>query len=109
MTNKNKKTNSNKSQVFIFSIIQYLKPGLYIVVRAAEHACDDTSKRILKLSTYRLQIFLGKDQYLSSLQQYGDQAIAGQLEKHVLKPMLAILTAYMETRLKCNMIYCSHH
>ena len=76
-----------------------LKPGLHIVVRIAEHACDDTSKRILKLSKYRLQIFLGKDQYLSSLQQYGDQAIAVQLEKHVLQPMLAILTTYMETRL----------
>ena len=40
-----------------------LKPGLYIVVRVAEHACDDASKRILKLSTYRLQIFLMRDQY----------------------------------------------
>ena len=27
-------------------------------------------------------------------------SIAGQLEKHVLKPMLAIPTTYMETRLK---------
>ena len=77
-----------------------VKLGLYIVVRVAEHACDDASKRILKLSTYRLQIFLGKDPYLSSLQQYGDQVIARQLEKHVLKPMLAILTTYMETTLK---------
>ena len=34
-----------------------------------------------------MQIFIGKDQYLSSLQQYVDQAIAGQLEKHVLKPI----------------------
>ena len=73
-------------------LISTFKPGPHIVVRIAGHTCDDTSKRILKLSTYRLQIFLGKDQYLSSLQQYGDQAIAGQLEKHVLKPMLAILT-----------------
>ena len=29
-----------------------------------------------------------------------DQTTAGQLEKRVLKPMLAILTTYMETRLK---------
>ena len=50
--------------------------------------------------TYRLQIFLAKDQYLRSLLPHGDQAIAGQLEKHVLKPMLAILTTYMETRLE---------
>ena len=32
--------------------------SIYIVVRVAEHACDDASKRILKPSTYRLQIFL---------------------------------------------------
>ena len=77
-----------------------LKPGLHIVVRVAEHACDDSSKRILKLSTYRLQIFLMTDQYLRSLLPHGDQAIAEQLEKHVLKPMLAILTTFIETRLK---------
>ena len=41
-----------------------LKPGLHMVVRIAEHACDDASKRILKLSTYRLQIFFKRDQYL---------------------------------------------
>ena len=38
------------------------KPGLHIVVRLAEHACDNVSKSILKPSTYRLQIFLVKDQ-----------------------------------------------
>ena len=79
---------------------QALKPGLHIVVRVAEHACDNASKRILKLSTYPLQIFLVKHQYLRSLLPYGDQAIAGQLEKHVLKLMLAILMTYMETRFK---------
>ena len=77
-----------------------VKPGLHIVVRIAEHACDDASKRILKLSTYRLQIIFVRDQYLRSLLPYRDQAIAAQLKKHVLKPMLAILTTYMETRLK---------
>ena len=41
-----------------------LKPGLHIVVRVAEHASDDVLKRILKLSTYPLQIFLVKHQYL---------------------------------------------
>ena len=80
-----------------------LKPGLHIVVRVAECACDDASKRILKPSTCRLQRFLVRDQYLRSSLPHGDQAIAGQLEKHVLKPMLAILyTTYMETRLKVN-------
>ena len=69
-----------------------------MVVRVAEHACDDASKSILKPSTYRLQMLFVKDQYLRSLLLYGDQAIAGQLEKHVLKHMLAILTTYIETR-----------
>ena len=84
--------------------ISSLKPGLHIVVRVAEHACDDASKRILKPSTYRLQIFLVRDQYLRSLLPHGDQTIAGQLEKHVVKPMLAILTTYMETRLYVSVI-----
>ena len=79
--------------------IQDVKPGLHVVVRVAEHACDDASKRILKPSAYRLQIFLVRDQYLRSLLPHGDQTIAGELERHVLKPMLAILTTYMETRL----------
>ena len=65
-----------------------IKPGLPITVRVAEHACDDASKRILKPSTYRLQIFLVRDQYLRSLLPHGDKTIAVQLEKHVLKPML---------------------
>ena len=41
-----------------------------------------------------------RDQYLRSLLPRGDETIAGQLEKHVLKPMLAILTIYKETKLK---------
>ena len=41
-----------------------LKPGLHMVVRVAERACDDASKRILKPSTNRLEIFLSGDQYL---------------------------------------------
>ena len=76
-----------------------LKPGLHIAVRVAEHACEDVSKRILAPSTCRLQIFLARDQYLRPLLPHGDQAIAGQLEKHVLKTMFAILTTYMDTRL----------
>ena len=56
-----------------------------MVVRVAEHACDDASKRILKPSAHRLEIFLVRDQYLRSLLPHGDQIIAGQLEKHVLK------------------------
>ena len=76
-----------------------LKPGLHIVVRVPERACDDASKKTLKPSACQLQIFLERDKYLRSLLPHGDQAIAGQLEKHVLKPMLTILTTCMETRL----------
>ena len=82
--------------------LEELKPGLHIVVRIAEHACDYAWKRILKLSTYRLQIFLMRNQYLRALLPYRDQAITAQLKKRVLKPMLAILTTYMETRLKAS-------
>ena len=66
----------------------------------AEDACDDASKRILKPSTYRFQIFLVRDQYLRSLLPHRDQAIAVQLEKRVpslclrslrLKPGLRIV------------------
>ena len=35
-----------------------LKPGLHIVGKIPEHACDDASKRNLKLPTYQLKIFL---------------------------------------------------
>ena len=41
-----------------------LKPGLHTVVRIAEHACNDASKRILMFSAHRLQIFLVRDQCL---------------------------------------------
>ena len=80
-------------------LISTFKPCLHIVVRVAEHACDDASRKILKPSTYRLQLFLVSDHYLRSVIPHGDQTIAGQLEKDVLKPMLAILMTYMETRL----------
>ena len=46
------------------SMDQILKPGLHIVGRIAERICDDASKRTLKLSTYRLKIFLMKYQNL---------------------------------------------
>ena len=41
-----------------------VKPDLHIVVTIAQHACDRVPKRFLKLSTYRLQIFLVKYEYL---------------------------------------------
>ena len=76
----------------------YLKPGLHIVVTVAEHASDHVLKRVFKLSTHRLQIFLVKYEYLQSLQLCEDQA--GKFEKRVCKHVLVILTTYMETRLK---------
>ena len=40
------------------------KPDLRVVGSIAGHACDDASKRILKLPTYQLKIFLAKYQNL---------------------------------------------
>ena len=80
--------------------MQSLKPGLHIVVTIAEYACDDVLKRVLKLLIYRLQIFLVKYEYLRSLQPCKDQGVPGKLKKRVCNHVLAILTAYMEIRLK---------
>ena len=44
------------------------KPG-HTGVTITEYACDDALKRILKLRSHRLEVFLVKDQYLSSLQR----------------------------------------
>ena len=52
-------------------------------------------KRVLKLSTYRLQVFLVKYEYLRSLQLCEDQGIRGSLKKPVCKHVLAILTTYI--------------
>ena len=73
--------------------LQELKPGLHldIVITIAEHACDHVLKRVLKLSAYRLQIFLVKD--------HEDQDIPGKLKKWVRKHVLVILTTHMEIRL----------
>ena len=76
-----------------------VKPDLHIVVTIAQHACDRVLKRILKLSTYRLQIFLVKYEYLRSLQLCEDQGIPGNLKRAVSKHVLAIFTTYMETRI----------
>ena len=46
-----------------------------VVLTIAEHVCNCVLKRIFKPSTYRLQAFLVKNQYLESLQQYEDKAI----------------------------------
>ena len=65
-----------------------------------EHACDHVLKRVLKLLINRLKIFLVKYEYLGSLQLCVDQGIPGKLKKRVRNHVLAILTTYMETRLK---------
>ena len=72
-----------------------VKPDLHMVVTIAQHACDRVLKRVLKLSTYRLQIFLAKYAYLRSLQLFEDQGICGKLKRHEL----TIFTTYMETKL----------
>ena len=76
-----------------------LKPGVLIVVTIAAYACNNASKRILKLSVHQFQIFFVRDQYLTSLHLYGYQAIWERINKHVRKHVLAIFTTYTDTRL----------
>ena len=45
------------------------------------------------------------DHYHITKSPHGDQTTAGQLEKHILKPMLGIFTTYMETRLKSGQLF----
>ena len=71
-------------------IISNVKPGIHTVVMIEEYACNDDED--LKLSTHRLQLFLVKYQYLSSLQRYEDQTTFGRLKKHVPKHVIAFLT-----------------
>ena len=77
-----------------FYVQLYFSYYLHIVVTIAQYACDRVLKRVLKLPTYRLQIFLVRYEYLRSLQLWEDQGISGKLNKHVF----AILAIYMETR-----------
>ena len=77
-----------------------LKPGLHVVVTIAEHACDHVLNGVLKLLIYRSEAFLVKYKHLRSLQLCEDQGILGKLKKCVRNLVLAILTTYMETRLK---------
>ena len=75
-----------------------LKPGLHMVVTIAEHACDHVLKRVLKLFIYCSQTFLVKYKHLQLCE---DKGILGKLsQKSVRNLVLAILTTYMETRLK---------
>ena len=53
------------------------------------------------LSTHRLQICLVKSEYLRSLQLCEDQGTREKLKKRVCSHLFAILTTYIETRLKC--------
>ena len=75
------------------------------MVSTVQHACDRVLK-VLKLSTYRLQIFLVEYEYLQSLQLYEDQGIRGKLKKHVQKHVVAILATYVETRLLVRVLFC---
>ena len=84
------------SNAYVFTTA---KSVLYIVRTIAEHAYDHALKRALKLSTYCLQIFLVKYEYLQSLKLCEDQGIRGKLKNCVRKHVLGILTTHMETRL----------
>ena len=53
------------------------------VVTTAKHACGHILKRVLKQSTYRLQIFLVKYEYLRSLQLCEDKDIRRKLKRNV--------------------------
>ena len=86
----------NAGLVFMHNFIS-VKPGLHVVVTIGHHAYARVLKMVLKLSTYRLQIFLVKCEYLRSLCE--DQGIRVKLKKPVRKHVLAILTTYIETRL----------
>ena len=74
-----------------------IKFGLHIVLTIAQHACDRVLKRVLKLSTYRSQIFLVKYEHLRL--KCEDQGIPGKLKKPICKHVLVIPTACTETRL----------
>ena len=83
----------------LFYVQLYFSYNLHIVVTIAQHAWDRVLKRVLKLSKYRLQIFLVKYEKLRSLQQCEGQGIRGKLKKH------AILATEMETRLYIGVLF----
>ena len=72
---------------FMYNFI-LVKPGLHIIVSIAQDDCDRVLKRVSKLSTYRLQIFLVKYEYLRSLQLCEDQGICRKLKRPVHKRVL---------------------
>ena len=72
---------------------------LHRVVTISQYACNRVLKRVLKLSTYRLEIFFVKYEYLQSLQLCEDQGRRGKRKKLVCKHVLTIFATYMETRL----------
>ena len=74
-------------------------PGLHIAITIVQHACHRVPKRVLKMSTYRLQIFPVKYYYLQPLQPCEDQSIRGKLEKPICKHVLANFATFMGTRL----------
>ena len=69
-----------------------------MVVTIAEHTSDDASKTILKLSTYRLQIFLVN---INIYDHHNDMDTKPYMDslKYMFASVLAILTTCMETGL----------
>ena len=56
------------------------KPGLHVVAGITEHASDDAPKRILSLSTHRLQVLFVKYEYLRVLNLCEDKGIREKLK-----------------------------
>ena len=77
-----KKNNEELKACFMRNFIS-VKPNLHIVVTIAQHACDRVRQRVLKLSTYQLQMFLVKYEYLRSSQLCEDNGILGKLKRPV--------------------------
>ena len=80
-----------------------VKSGLHIVLTIAQHARDRVLKRVLKLSTYRLQIFLVKYEYMRSLKPCENQGIHGKLKKKLFANMcLRSLLLIWKPDFKCE-------
>ena len=73
------------------------KPSLHMVVTMSEGTWEDASKKILKLSIYRLQIFL----VINTCDHYNDIETKPYLDssKYTLSNMFAIHTTYNIWRL----------
>ena len=87
----------------VICLVRMLNPGLHIVVRIAEDACDDASEEDFKAVRISIEKVSSEISKLRSFQRQGEQAVSAHLKIHVPNHVLAILSTYMETRLKISM------